>query len=76
MKVWITKYALTRGLFEIDAKVDGKYASGPDPAGNWKIFTREWTKTREEAVKVAEQMKTRRIASLRRSMKKLEEMKF
>ena len=75
LKVWITKYALTKGLFEMEAEiVDGKYASGKYES--IRLFTRDWAHTLAEAVKVAEDMRTRRIASLKKSIVKLERLNF
>lgn len=77
MKVWITKYALTTGLFEIDAEiVDGTYASQIRANRGSGHFTREWTRTREEALVVAENMRKKRIASLEKSIKKLQKLRF
>ena len=74
MKVWITKYALSKGLFQINAEVDGKYAHGPHD--DYKIFTDEWAKTHEEAVQIADAMRIRRIAALEKQIKKLKTLKF
>lgn len=71
MKVWITRYALTQGLFQIDAEiVDGIYASGRTLTGD-RIFTRDWAKTPEDALAKAHEMRRLRIASLKRSITKL-----
>jgi hypothetical protein len=80
MKVWVTKYALTQGLFEMNAEIIDRgarhvYAKGKGPNGG-SIFTREWTKTREEAVAKAEAMKNARIRSLKRSITKLQTKTF
>lgn len=76
MKVWITKYALTTGIFEMNAEiVDGKYASGKTPRGG-AIFTREFAKSAAEAAKKGDAMRKSRIASLKKSIAKLEKLKF
>lgn len=80
MKVWITKYALTQGLFEMNAEIIDRgvkhvYARGKTPTGH-SLFTREWTKTREEAVEKAEKMKKARIASLKRSITNMQAKTF
>ncbi len=75
MKVWITKYALTKGLFEMNAEiVSDKYASGKHEG--MSLFTRDWARTRAEAVASAEDMRVARIASLKKSVAKLEKLKF
>lgn len=80
MKVWVTKYALTRGLFEMNAEIIDRgakhvYAKGKGPSGG-HIFTREWTKTREEAIEKAEKMKKARITSLKRAITKMQAKTF
>ena len=82
MKVWITRYALTQGIFEanvdlVPASHNPKitYAEGKSAAGG-QFFTHEWTKTREEAVEKAQEMRTKRIAALKKAITKLEKMKF
>jgi hypothetical protein len=79
MKVWITKYALTQGLFEMNAEMcdhgSKVYAKGKAPGGG-SIFTREWTKTRAEAVLKAEAMRKARIASLKRSIANMQAKSF
>jgi len=76
MKVWITKYALTSGievvngeLFENDTAVNygNCYAHGEG---------REWHKTEEAAIIRAEKMRSDKIASLRKSISKLEKLRF
>ncbi len=68
-KVWITKYALTKGLFQVEAEiVDGVYAS----VG--MLFTREWVETEEEAREKFEVMRKRKIERLRRATTKICEM--
>ena len=80
MKVWITKYALTKGLFEINAEIIDRgakhvYAKGKSPSGD-SIFTREWANTRAEAVIKAEAMKKARVASLKRAIAKMQAKTF
>ena len=82
MKVWITKYALTEGIFEVDAESkegdtmisykleDGfssQYAHGEG---------REWCATEAAAKERAEDMRKARIASLHKSIAKLEKLRF
>jgi hypothetical protein len=83
MKVWITKYALTQGITEIDAEVCesgggsmirklpntyfGEYYHGEG---------KDWHKTRESAIARAEKMRAKKLVSLRKQTKELEEMVF
>lgn len=83
--VWITKYALTQGIFESDATV----CSEADKTGDMiAVHTsgycdqyfhgngKDWTETIEEAVKIAEKMRDKKVASLGKQINKLQVMKF
>ena len=80
MKVWITKYALTSGITEHEAEpehADGmisyrfngmnQYAHGEG---------KEWHKNFASAKTRAEKMRVDKIASLKKSLAKLEAMSF
>lgn len=79
MKIWITKYALTQGIIEaegeqcgfewISAIWDNGYRCGGFKQG-------EWFNTKERAIKKAEEMRQEKIESLKKQIKKLEEMRF
>lgn len=86
MKVWITKYALTQGIYE--AEVINNCLT-TDPSGNMievkeknKINSyyhekgKEWHETKESAIKRAEEMRRKKIASLRKQIERLDKMKF
>lgn len=79
--MFITKYALTKGIIEVSSDkvqqssydkrffhVDG-YFNGFTLGAN--IF-----RTREEAVKVAEQMRDKRIKSVKKQLNELQKMTF
>ncbi len=85
MKVWISKYALTRGIFETEVAGD---CLGVDPTGNM-IMTydgshvvyyhgegREWHKDKKSAIEKADEMRKKKIESLKKKIKELEEKKF
>ena len=79
MKVWISKYALTTGLYE--AEVDpSNTCSGSVYDKKTTAFYhgegREWHRTKEDAIKRAEEMRIKKIASLTKQIQKLENMKF
>jgi len=85
MKVWISKYALTQGIFEKDAE-DCENSRG-ELKGMIKYhengFTvhfhgegNEWHRTKEEAIKKAEEMRLKKIESHKKAIIKLEKMKF
>lgn len=86
MKFWITKYALTRGIHEVEAD---------DPAGtrfpNMLVVRpksstglvqhihgecRDWHRTKESALTRAERMRADKIHGHHRAIKKLEAMRF
>lgn len=79
MKVWITQYALTNGIEEMEAEqcdnakmveVRGEYT------GYYHGEGKNWHRTKEGAIKRAEDMRVMKIVSLKRSIAKLEALKF
>ena len=80
--VWITKYALTQGIFEIDATVCSDISNDMiqeirdrHPA-TYHGEGKEWHRTKESAIKKAEEMKDTKIKSVKKQLAKLENMKF
>ena len=79
MKVWITKYALTSGIFEVDAETctSPSLIAVRTPGELTAYFhNNDWHKSKEDAIARAEAMRTKKIASIRKSIAKLEEMSF
>lgn len=82
MKVWITKYALTKGIIEEEAEIcldhNGvPYKTNMIDTKNYGTFHyEEWHKTKEQAIKMAEDMRKKKIESLKKQITKLEKMKF
>ena len=85
MKVWITKYALSEGIKEVEAEL----CLDTDKTGNMikcELISgfnsyfhgegRDWHKTREAAIKKAEEMRQKKIESLKKQLQKLEKMRF
>ena len=77
MKVWITKYALSQGIFAVegDPVGDGLFR----PAGEWHHYHgegKEWHRTLESAVARAEEMRKAKIASLAKQIRKLDKLTF
>ena len=78
MKVFITRYCLTKGIIELDIEFDG------DGAGRCKEFPCEYFwlsdkdthKTHESAVKRANEILQNKIASAEKSLSKLRSMSF
>ena len=80
MKVWISKYALTTGIFERQVKVcDGNpdmVETMMDKSFQSYFHVGEWHTTKAEAILKAEDMRQRKIASLKKQLAKLETMTF
>lgn len=80
MKVWITKYALTRGIFAVVAEDCGndmvKFKGG-NPGNVYAHGEgREWHRTREAAETRALAMRDAKVLSLQKQIKKLQAMTF
>ena len=79
MKVWITKYALTRGIFEMDIESqseDGKSVYGKAWNQCYHGQGIEWCKTKAAAIARAEEMRRKKITSLKKKIGQLEGLKF
>jgi hypothetical protein len=82
MKAYLTKYCLTDGIQEVDdAEIDERNPSllSVKSLGAFAYFHgegREWHRTRESALKNAEDRRLARIRSLKRKLDKLEVLRF
>ena len=79
MKVWITKYALTNGIIEAEAEPCGFdiiSASWDNGTRCTNLYWEECYLSKKFAIKKAEEMRQEKIASLKKQIKKLEEMMF
>lgn len=79
-KVFITKYALTKGILEKEAEICD-YGNGYIRAyvkGEFSSYSlgKECFKTKEQAMERAEKMRLKKIASLKKQIEALEKMKF
>lgn len=79
-KVFLTKYALSSGIEEVELtrefKVDNmKFVYVKDKHGSYKIGSEAFF-TKEDAIKQAEKMRLKKIESLKKQIKKLESLKF
>lgn len=86
MKVWITKYALTDGI--IEGEVIEKHTIRENPIetkirylcrskdGEQYLDGSDFCFTYESAIQKAEEMRQKKIESLKSQIKKLEEMRF
>lgn len=84
MKAWITKYALTKGIQEIEAEVCENVSADMikdlSYEARWQPYYhgegREWHRTRSGAIARAEEMRQKKIASLKKQIKKFEALRF
>lgn len=78
MKVYITKYALTSGIIVTDAEIltDGMIRTEEKWNRYFHGEGRDWHRTFEGAQKRAEEMRVKKIASLKKQLVKYEKMYF
>lgn len=83
MKVWITKYALTDGIREIEAEISDTsptmithYASDSGRSWMTHFHGNDWHHTPEQAATRAEEMRQKAIASAHKRLAKLEKLSF
>lgn len=83
MIFYITKYALTQGIIEIDTdtldsyRIDGGYLTTFDENFAPATFrTGEWYSTKSFALSDAEHRRIKKIESLKKQIEKLEKIKF
>jgi hypothetical protein len=79
--VYLSKYALTNGIKEYQAEIEGLYAIVSDRSGGYVGFRtfalgREAHLTRDAALEKAKKMREKKIASLEKQIKKLKAMTF
>ncbi len=82
MKFWITKYALTEGVSEIEGEIPDISPSmlcelQPDGRHSGRYFHgKDWHRTYEDAQIRAEEMRAAKLESLRKALKKIESLSF
>ncbi len=79
--VYSSRYALTAGVQRIDnAEVKESGLVAYRDKSNWTIYLhnegKEWHRTEDGAIARAEAMRQAKIASLKKSLAKLEKMRF
>jgi len=83
-KYWISKYALTQGIFEIEAEKREGYEGAENYIKHklngmmvsYAIEGKEWHKTKEEAIIRANELRIKKVASMKKQIAKLEKMEF
>lgn len=76
---WVTQYALTDGIIVVNGEVCNDINSGMLSYGdndNYYAHGNNWHRTQESAIKRAEEMRDKKICSLKRQITKLENMNF
>lgn len=75
---WITKYALTDGIFEIESELynDGMVMDSRKNPLRVYYHTGDFHDTHELAIAKAEKMRAAKIKNLRKQIEKLEALKF
>lgn len=81
MKAYITKYALTKGITVVEATAHENtnaitFKTGYSMGYTQYIYKPDWHTTFSEARDRAEEMRQRKIASLRKSLAKMETLTF
>jgi methyl coenzyme M reductase beta subunit len=82
IKAWITKHALTQGIYSVKAEVcldiSDKMISTMESGGVMQqcFHKPDWHESWLAAVVRAEDMRKKKIASIKKQIKKLEDLKF
>ncbi len=76
MKVYVTKYALTKGILEFEV-VTSNFSDMVKIKGTTQLFHKnEWWNNKADAIKHAEEMRLAKIHSLQKQIIKLQNLKF
>lgn len=73
---YITKYALTIGILEVEGVVRHSISPKMFAWNNQTAHGKDWHRTRELAVARAEEMRKKKIASLKQRIEQLENLAF
>jgi len=80
MEIWITKYALSSGVFSVDykfCKFDRNVVSFKLPGKVRQSYSgHDWCTNRIAAVSRAREMRTQKVAALKKKIKRLQELRF
>jgi hypothetical protein len=82
MKVYITKYALTRGILEREGVIDEEDGYVRVENGGWGgssdlfYLDKNAFTSKEEAIAKAEELRLKKIENLKKQIKKLEQFRF
>lgn len=79
MKIYNTKYALTKGIMLQEAEQierNPQFVSIKNPGWHLILSKTDWHYTKEQAIERANEMRDKKIISLKKQIKKLESMDF
>lgn len=80
MKAWITKYALTQGIYAKEGEIAENCPTmfvGKEKGRSDDYYHRPyWHLTEDEAIAHAKEMQKKKIASLKKSIAKIEKLEF
>ena len=78
MKAWSTKYAMTVGIQQVEGEssAPGMFTYKSEYGFTAYLQGKDWHTTKEAAVARANEMRVKKIDSLRKQIKKLEGMTF
>jgi len=76
MKIYVTQYALTKGILERDADINGEMAIVKGSYYSETYFKPFWYTSKKEAIKHAEILWKKKIISLREQINRLENLRF
>jgi len=78
MKVYVTQYALTKGILEKHVDVDNKFPNLACDLQNRLAYYHKpyWHENYQDAVKHAQDMQTKKIKSLQKQLEKVCKIKF
>lgn len=80
VRVWVTKWALTKGILCVDAEVspDGMFAAW-GPERSWRrqyAYGKQWHRSREDAIEHANRMREKHLANLAKRMERVRALSF
>lgn len=82
MKVYVTKYALTRGIYQVEGPVSKYFQDLFIPNNmaynaSWReLHKDEWHTTKEAAVEKAKAMRDKKIVNLQKQIDRLKSLEF
>lgn len=76
MKVFVTKYALTKGILEIEGRVSESFPTMFIASRTQTFHGKDWHRMHTSALIRADQMRMAKIESLKQSIVKLQKMSF